>query len=46
MNHFEAHLIVSARDADFKVLGMASKYEKKGKMVKVMSEILDSFSSM
>ena len=45
MNNFEAHLVVSSRVVDSKVLGMAIKFEyffwSKGKMANLMLEILD-----
>ena len=47
MNNFEAHLIVSSRKVDSKVLRMAILVKvflwEKGKMANVMLEILDGF---
>ena len=48
MNHFEAHLVVSSRVIDSKVLNMAIQFEyfsdKKAIIANVMSEVLHGFS--
>ena len=48
MNHFEAHMMVSSREVDSKILRVPIQFEyffflTKGKMANVISEILDGF---
>ena len=48
INHFEAHLIASAKTVDFKVLRMAVEVFvwENGKVANVMLEISDTFFNM
>ena len=49
MKNFEAHLMVSAREVNSKVLRMAIKFcifMRKGKVANILLEMLDRFSSV